>query len=149
MTRPYILDNRFEDFKIWFNQPKLKPTVIYQSGLIYHVVQYSKKTGKDISELNHKDDYPEIDKRFPLDMKVVGESNTIQYLAEFRYIKEDEIKALYGNYLNKTFVLVSDEHIEKDIIETKKRHSSARFRKMISNIYGGKCAITGEEQRSP
>lgn len=138
-----IITTRFLDFKKRFDQPKLNPTVIYQSGLIYYAVQYSKKTGKNIKEFHHKIDYTEIAKKFPIKGKIIN--GVFQYNAVFRYIKEDEIKALYGNYLNKVFVLQPDEDIEKDIIEVKKRQSATRFRKMISIIYEGKCAITGEE----
>lgn len=134
--------SRFNNFKTWFNQPKLNPTVIYQSGLIYYMVQYSKKTGKDIKEFQHRIEYSEIARKFLMKGKEVN--GVLQYNAVYRYIKEDEIKALYGNYLNKAFVLQPDENMKKDIIEIKKRKSATQFRKMISNIYEGKCAITDE-----
>jgi len=136
-----LIVSRFNDFKKWLNQPKLNPTVIYQSGLIYYAVQFSKKIGKEIKDFRNTE-YREIAKQFPLRQIVVN--NTFVYDGIYRYFKEDEIKALYGNYLNKNFILQPDENIEKEIIEIKKRQSSAQFRKMIFNIYEGTCAITGE-----
>jgi integrase len=138
-----LLTSRFPLYKEWFNQPKLTPTVIYQSGLINYAVRLSKSLGKHVSKFNHKEDWSRVAEHYPMKGKPVN--GVFQYNPIFRYIRYDEIDILYGNYLNNNFELQFDDETEKELIEKKKRESAQKFRRMIIKSYNGKCSITDED----
>lgn len=138
-----FLNSRFLSFKKWFKEEKLSPTVINKSGMLSYAIKLSKQYGIHVSKFKHDTHWRIVAEKFPMKSRITN--GTFQYESLFRYIDLEEIDVLYGNYLGDNFILQSDEGIKKEIIEKKKRESAPRFRRMIINIYNGKCAITNED----